>query len=301
MTTATSTPQRAHTSAPQSSFASKKLSFFGVLRSEFLKFRTLTTNWVMTAIILVVMVGLALMLAWSLNTFWDSVQEQAQAAAAAGAPEGMDMGQDQIVAYARQLGASGIDLANMLVGSLAVVFIGSEYATRSMQSTITAVPRRSMAYLGKLIVLSLVTFVMGFVFAAISYFMGHLLLRSEITDLATFESGIVMNWLAIALYFMFMAWMGLGFGALFRNNAAGIMAVVVLFLILPIIMQLMSLGLDWAKDVMEYLPATLGSGMYAYEVADGEMNQVESGSWLALWAVVPAVLGYLRFCFTDTK
>lgn len=301
MTTATSTPARTQRTHSLSKFADKKLSFFGVIRSELLKFRTLTTNWVMTLIIGVVMIGLALMLGLSLNSFFDSMKEQADTAAAAAGPGAPAMSMDQISNYAHQLGASGIDLANMLVGSIAVVFIGSEYATRSIQTTITAVPKRAMAYLAKFVVLSVVSFVMGFIFAAASYFIGSLLLRSEIRDAAPFESGVWLNWLAVAIYFMFMAWMGLGFGALLRNNAGGIMMVVVLFLIMPIVLNLLGLGFDWVNDFLPYTPANLGSTMYSYAKPEGDLTQVEAGWWLALWSIVPAILGYLRFVFTDTK
>lgn len=295
MSTAVSTPQR----GTRSQFADKKLSFFGVVRSEFLKFRTLTTNWVMTIIIAVVMIGLALLMAGSLNMMFDSMKESADQMAQMG-PDAPGVDMESIKGYAYALGAMGIDLGNMLVGSVAVVFIASEYATKSIHTTNTVVPKRSMVYLAKFIVISVYSFVLGFILAAASYFLGTLLLAQEIRDATPFEEGVVYNWLAVAIYFMFMAWMGLGFGALIRNNAGGIMLVVAVMLILPIIFMLLGIGFDWVNDFMKYLPSNLGQKMYTY-YADSEIGHLEAGSWFALWAAVPALLGYLRFRFTDAK
>ena len=52
----------------RSQFAGKKLSFWGVIRSESLKFRSITTNWVMTAVTAIVMIGMAPLYATILNS-----------------------------------------------------------------------------------------------------------------------------------------------------------------------------------------------------------------------------------------
>ncbi len=300
MSLAVSTPPT--TNPARSQFADKKLGFFGVLRSEFLKFRTLTTNWVMTIVIAVVMIGFALIMGLSINSFMDMMKAGAEEMMGPGGNPSNAVDMNQLVDYAYRLGGMGLDMGNMLVGSVAVVFVGSEYATRSMQTTTTAVPRRSMVFFAKMLVLTIYTFVLGFVLAAISYWAGHMVLYQEIKDAATFETGVVWNWVAVAIYFVFMAWMGLGFGFLLRNNAGGIMMVVAIMLILPIIFTLMALSdWQWVTDLSKYLPQNLGTEMTAYTVADGSMKQAEAGGWFALWALIPALLGYLRFRFTDSK
>lgn len=285
----------------RSRYADNKLSFFGVFRSETLKFRTLTTNWVMTLIIALVMIGLAILMGVMLNNMLDSMNSQPEVTGS-GATVGTTLTtMDQIVSYTKEFGSSGIDLANMLIGSLAVVFIGSEYATHSMQTTITVVPKRSMVYLAKLAVLSIYGFVLGFVLAAISYGVGTMILDQQIKDATSFDALVTHNWIATGIYFVLMVWMGLGFGALLRNNAGGIMMVVVIFLILPIVLQLFSMGFDWVTDFLPYLPSSLGRTMLAEDVPDADISRKAAVWWFALWSAVPALLGYLRFCFTDSK
>lgn len=276
----------------RSRFANRRLTFWGLLRSELLKFRTLTTNWVMTLILAVVMAGMASLYSLMLNSM-------------AEVPAGMVRSEASIksitnMAYA--LGASGIDLANMLIAAVAAVFIGAEYATRSIHASLTVVPRRSSLYLAKLLVLSAYGFLLGFVLAALAYAAGYLVLDSHLQETLDFTGGLVLNWVAVGIYFMFMTWMGYGFGALFRNNAGGIVMVVFLLFVLPIIAAIFMNQFDWVVDAYDYLPSSLGRVILTYDLSeDADISYLEGGAWFALWAAVPALLGYLRFTFTDTR
>lgn len=299
MTAVTTTEARHGAEAP-SRYADKKLSFFGVLRSEFLKFRSLTTSWVMTAIISVLMLGFSLLGALMVNTMYQDMKNAVEGAPAQHGMEGVNL--DSIGTFVHTLGSVGIDMGNMLVGSVAVVFLASEYATRSIHTTMTVVPKRSMIYLAKLLVVSLISFVLGFVLAMIGYLIAFQFINGEVQDKFPFENGVLFHALGMGLYFMMVAWMGIGFGALLRNNAGGIMMVVTLFLILPILLAIFSMGFDWASDMTPYLPSQVGRAMIEYTVPeDAKFNNVEAGGILALWCGIPALLGYLRFRFTDVK
>lgn len=283
----------------RSQFAGKKLSFWGIIQSESLKFRSLATNWIMTAVIAVVMIGMAPLYATILNSMAQDAEKLAKVSEQMAQT---NAGIENITNLAYAMGSSGIDLANMLVASLATVFIGSEYSTRSIQSNLTAVPRRSSYYLAKIIVLSVYSFVLGVAVTCIGYWAGYAVLNSTVKDTLEFNNGLVLNWVAAGIYFVFMAWMGYGFGTLFRNNAAGIVMVVVVFFILPVIAAIFSGQVQWVADAMDYLPSSLGRVILTYDLrADADISYVEGGAWLALWAFTPALLGYLRFCFTDTR
>ncbi|GAA1742333.1 hypothetical protein HF984_07815 [Rothia terrae] len=282
-----------------STYANHKLSFWGVLRSEALKFRTLTTNWVMTLVIGAVLVLLALAVGAAINQLY-SYTTDPQLAADAAERGAMPQSVEGIVDMTYGLGGSGMQLACMLIASVAVVFIASEYATHQINTTLTAVPKRSMVYLAKLIIVSIYAFVIGFVFAAISYFVGLMLVNDNIANQVDFNSGVVMNWLGVAIFSMLMAWMGLGFGALLRNNAGGIVLVVVLMFVISLVF--MMFPWEWATDFAKYLPMAMGETIIGYGLPDdAEIGYVQAGGILALWSAIPALLGYLRFRFTDPK
>lgn len=279
-----------------SKFSNKKLSFLGVIRSEFLKYRTLLTSWIMVIVTLLVMVGLAALAAYSLNfslSFINDVPPEM------GEMDPSSFGSvESLRNSAAALGGAGLDMANMLIASLAVVFIASEYSTRSIQTTLTVVPKRSMAYLGKFVVISVVSFVLGFVSAVISFYVGQLILDDQLK--VDVNSGILLNWLAVAAYFMFMAWMGFGLGALIRNNAGAIVTAVALIFVSFIVF--MTLPWDWAKDFNDYLPLIIGRTFITYGLADdAEIGYAKAGLVLAAWGAIPALLGYLRFTLTDSK
>lgn len=282
-----------------SHFANRRLTFWGVFRSEVLKFRTLTTNWVMTLLLVVVMVGMAPLYALVLNSMAEDAQMMAQAA------EGMaqtNAGVESITNMAYAMGVSGIDLANMLIAAIAAVFIGAEYATRSINTSLTVVPRRSSLYLAKLLVLSIYGFILGFLLAALAYAAGYPVLESSISDSMELTQGLILNWVAAGLYFVFMTWMGYGYGALFRNNAGGIVMVVFILFVLPIIAALFMGQFEWVADAYNYLPSGLGRVILTYNLdQDAEMSYLEGGSYFALWSAIPALLGYIRFVFTDNR
>lgn len=282
-----------------SRFANRRLTFWGVFRSEVLKFRTLTTNWVMTLLLVVVMVGMAPLYALVLNSMAEDAQMMAQAA------EGMaqtNAGVESITNMAYAMGVSGIDLANMLIAAIAAVFIGAEYATRSINTSLTVVPRRSSLYLAKLLVLSIYGFILGFLLAALAYAAGYPVLESSISDSMELTQGLILNWVAAGLYFVFMTWMGYGYGALFRNNAGGIVMVVFILFVLPIIAALFMGQFEWVADAYNYLPSGLGRVILTYNLdQDAEMSYLEGGSYFALWSAIPALLGYIRFVFTDNR
>ncbi|WP_421084298.1 hypothetical protein [Rothia nasimurium] len=293
MTTTLSAP------ASVSQFAGRKLSFVGVVRSEFLKFRTLTTNWVMTLVLGLVMVGMAPLYSMVLNSMAESPEMMAQAEQGMAAT---NAGVETMTNMAYALGVSGIDMANMLIASVAAVFIGSEYATRAIHTSMTVVPRRSTLYLAKLFVITVYAFIAGVAFAALAFWAGHPVLNESIQQTLEVNNGLFLNWVAAGIYFVVMAWMGFGFGALFRNNAGGIVLVVFILLILPIIASLFMGQFEWVADAFNYLPSGLGRVILTYDLAaDAELGYLEGGLWFAAWGAAAALLGYLRFTLTDAR
>lgn len=298
MTTATLS---AGTAPASPNFSSHKLTFLGAVRGEALKFRTLTTNWIMLAVTLLIMVGMGAMFAVATNQMHESALA-AQEAVAAGAPPVAGPTVEDVYNYARGIGDSGMMFGSMLVASIAVVFIGSEYASRQINTTLTAVPRRTTLYMAKLLVLSMWTFFIGFISAVLGYGVAQLILDSAITEVVTVNGDVVRNWVAVGLYCMLMSWMGLGFGTLLRNNAGGIVLVVVLMFILTIAVSMVSGASETIQDFLPYLPAALGQTFTAVEIADdATINNLEAGLWLSGWCLVPALMGWARLALTDSK
>jgi ABC-2 type transport system permease protein len=126
-------------------------SFFRVLNSEFIKFRTLTSTLILLACTLLVMVGFGALTGWGTGAFAEEATRDPEAAAAMAA-QGGDL--------AITVPTSGIAFAQLILGSLAVLLMSSEFTTGMARSTFAAVPKRLPAFVAKLVVVVLASFLL---------------------------------------------------------------------------------------------------------------------------------------------
>lgn len=331
MSTSTSTAPRPEAAGPRPtgparSASNARLGFGGVLRSEWIKFRTLRSHWVLLAVALLLSLGFAALGAWSATSMQDfneqTAQEQVDATLDGRSPEELGLTEeevqqqrDEFVAQSEQQMAegsglslpdgmgfseyvamtsanTGLQMVMLLLGALAVLFIGSEYATRSIQTTMTAVPRRTPVMLAKVVVLSVVAFLFG----VVSAFLCHLLVQPVLAgaDLGydVRQEAVLLNILAVGVCYMITAWLGFGLGALLRSTTWGIVVLVVLLLVLEIV--LFALSFEWLEDVRPYSPASAGAQLTSvYQPSDAVLDHVQSGLVYGAWGVLFVLAGIL--------
>ncbi|WP_026820382.1 ABC transporter permease [Arthrobacter castelli] len=274
MSAATTTPP-AHTSQ-----TGKGVNFGRAIRSEWIKLRTVPSTVVLLSITLVVMVGLAVLSGWGL-------------AMSAGVQAGMPPEQQAQMAESGGLqGAAytvpsgGIIFGQLLIASLAVVLIASEWGTGMIRSTMVAVPKRIPALLAKNLVIAVVSFVIGVVAALLSYYVAQPFLAGEDLDFAITHDGMVASIINTGTYLALIAVISMAIGTMLRNTAGGIVTAVGLFFVLPtIVVQLLTLLADWIDDAAEYLPTNAGQQMVSVNIADDALNQWQGGLVMAAWAV----------------
>src|SRR5579884_1244687 len=115
-----------------------------VLRSEWLKFRTLRSSWITLALAVVGMIGISALVCWAADNRWSRMGPIEQAT--------FDPLLHSIV---------GVNLAQLAVGVLGVLFITGEYGTGMIKSTLGAVPTRTPVLVAKLAVFVGVILVMA--------------------------------------------------------------------------------------------------------------------------------------------
>lgn len=275
----------------------KNLNTVGVIRSEWLKMRSLRSQQVLFIVLIVVILGLAALAALSLKVQFDF--HMSQDSGGMSDSETAAIIADRYKNLVPNVGTASSALAGVLIASMATVFIASEYATGSIQSTLISVPRRSLAYFSKTLVITVFAFLVGFLGATIGFFVGQPIVGDRLT--VGFNSEVLRMYAMMGVYLIILAWMGLGFGALLRSSAGGIVLTVVIMFVVQIILAIFQ-SQDWAKNMMAYMPGTLGEDVIAYKV-----DQFKDPSYgfrcfyFVLWGVVPLTLGWLRFKFSDTK
>ncbi|HKU02441.1 MAG TPA: ABC transporter permease, partial [Arthrobacter sp.] len=125
-------------------------TFIRVLNSEVIKFRSLLSTLILLASTAVVMVGFGALSAWGTGQFANAATRDPQAAARI-ASQGGDL--------AVSVPTSGIAFAQLILGSLGVLLMSSEFTTGMARSTFAAVPRRLPAFGAKLVVVMVTSFV----------------------------------------------------------------------------------------------------------------------------------------------
>jgi ABC-type transport system involved in multi-copper enzyme maturation permease subunit len=254
-------------------------TFLRVLNSEFIKFRTLLSTVILLASTAVVMVGFGALSAWGTGQFADAAGSDPQAAEAIAA-QGGDL--------AVTVPTSGIAFAQLILGSLGVLLMSSEFTTGMARSTFAAVPKRLPAFIAKLVVVM----VSAFLLTALSTYAAGLVSVPILDnyglklDLASSQS--VKLLLVNSAYVAAVAAIGMALGTLIRNSAGGIMSLVGLFFVAPIAFQLIP-G-DFFVEARKYLPGNTINPLTAVEHVPETLEVWQAALVLGAWVLVPVVL-----------
>lgn len=254
-------------------------AFHRVLNSEFIKFRTLLSTLILLASTALVMVGFGALSAWGTGQFAEQAARDPEAAAAIAA-QGGDI--------AVTIPTSGIAFAQLILGSLGVLLMSSEFTTGMARSTFAAVPKRLSPFLAKLIVVM----VSAFLLTAVSTFIAGLVSLPIVDnydlklDLSSSQS--VKLLLVNSIYVAAVAAIGMALGTIVRNSAGGIMSLVGLFFVAPIAFQLIP-G-DFFVEARKYLPGNTINPMTAVEHVPDTLEVWQAALVLGAWVVVPVAL-----------
>jgi ABC-2 type transport system permease protein len=209
-----------------------------VTRSEWTKFRSLRSSWwtITAAVVLTVGIGVAI------------------SSAAGAEPTSSASAVD--VATRTQVGAF---LAQLVLGTLAVLFISAEYGTGMIHASMTVVPRRLpvlwakvMVYVAIVLPVTLATSLAAFVLGVAGWrAQGRRAVSLTNPDAARIAIGA-------ALYLTVAGVCALAIATLVRSTAAGISTVVGLFFVLPTLTQAMP---ERIADAARFLPSNAGGAL----------------------------------------
>ncbi|MCY0905081.1 ABC transporter permease [Arthrobacter sp. H14-L1] len=294
-----STSTTAKAAAP-STAGGAGLSFAGVLRSEWIKFRSLTSTKVLLLCTFVAVIGVGTLTAWLRGTIIEQTMKfgLARPGIPGSNPTGMTAEAAEktlppnLALYGIPNG--GLQIGILILGSLAVLFISSEFATGMIRSTMTAIPKRLPAFAAKAIVLVVVSYVITLAAAFVTFLISIPILHSYGISMNLQREGLLPAIFLGGLYVAGVALIGLSLGTLLRNSAGGIMVLVALFFVLPFGTQLLTLvpG-DFWLHVNEYVPSVAGGRMLEIGHRDAFIDPWAGGlifvAWILLF-LIPAVI-----------
>jgi hypothetical protein len=156
----------------------------------------------------------------------------------------------------------GVNLSQLAIGVLGVLFISSEYSTGMIRATFAAVPRRLPVLWAKVTVFAAVTLCVTVPCVLIDFFATQAILGShQILKIPFTTPGVPRAILGGALYLTVIGVFSLGLGAITRNTAGGIASFVAIFFVIPPLLNF--LPISWNNAISEYLPSSAGRDIFA--------------------------------------
>jgi ABC-type transport system involved in multi-copper enzyme maturation permease subunit len=207
----------------------QRVTQFRVLRSEWTKLRSLSsTIWsLLTTVTLIVGFGI--------------VYAMVRVTRPPADPSAFD---------AAGVSLAGVQLAQLAVGVLGVLLITGEFATGSIRVTFASVPDRLPVLWGKAVVFGLTTLVLCVPAVVVAFVAGQSILAAEHLDTRLGDPGVARAVFGSALLLALVGLFGLGLGALLRNTAGGVAAL---------------LGLLFAPQILVgFLPESVADQAYRY-------------------------------------
>ena len=215
-----------------------------VVRSEWIKFRSVRSTIAVVVLTLLVGIISGLVLAFIVRTKWTTLAHEWH---------------DPRKLVIRSL--FGVGFAQLTLGTLGVLFVTSEYATGMIRATFAAVPRRLHVLWAKAGVFAAVALVLSVITSFVAFFGSQALLGSHGVSLS--YPGALRAVSGVALYLTVVGSLGVALGFLVRSTAGGITALFAVLLIIPPLVD----NLPWSfhKAIEPYLPSDAGQAVYAME------------------------------------
>ena len=279
----------------RSSAGSRGVTFGGVLRSEWIKLWSLTSTRILLGLTLVAIVGVGALAVLIRYTFLDEAVRSAREQGQTMTPEMLEQSFPPDSGFdLYNLPNAGLQIGILILGSLAVLFMSSEYATGMIRSTMNAVPRRLPAFAAKAIILAVISYLISATAGVATFLIAMPVFQGMGFDLDWSTDGVLYSILTGGLYVAGVALIGLSLGTLLRNSAGGITVLVGIFFVLSIAAGFMTLipGEFW-KYVPQYIPSEAGGRFLSIGHTDGVIDPWHGGLIFlgyVLLSLVPAMI-----------
>ena len=239
------------------------VTFPRVLRSEWIKLRSLRSTTLTLAAGLAAIVGMAVFVALIRNRQWET----------------MSALQRQSVSVSYDVHVGGRFIGQLLIGVVGVLVVTGEYATGMIRATLAAVPRRLPVLTAKLTLLTLLLASTTLVAAFAAWFAGSALMSAH-WQASLSDPGVLRAVVGQAVVLTAVALLGASLGFLLRNTAAAIATLFGIVLVLPVVGEL------WTS-VAPYLPS---NALESVALARPDPEALSPGAGLLLFAGFTALV-----------
>ena len=181
---------------------------------------------------------------------------------------------------------SGVGAALVAVAALGVLAVTGDYATGTIKTTLTAVPRRSHLLLGKTAAIVVLVFPVTLGATLLTFVAAQIALAQVDLSISVLTPGVARAILGSALYLTTLAVLTAGLGWLVRSTAGALAVWLGLWLVPSLL--LLVLPARTAGAVGPYLPGNAGTAL-AQVASAGELATWGNFAVFVLYAVLVTV------------
>jgi ABC-2 type transport system permease protein len=233
-----------------------RASFFGAVRSEFTKIRSVRSTWWTLLAMFVVCVGLGALFSWG----------QTQRLAAISGNHAFLVQREHDIRSA----AVAVSLFGLLIGQLVITVLGaltitSEYSTGMIRTSLATMPRRGTWFAAKGVVFALVALVAGLVTSFTSFFVGQLILSSWHVNATLGDHNVLRSVIGAGLFLAVCGLLSFGIGAMLRHSAGAISSAIGLLFVTLILSSFLPgppSGWFGQTDIDKWIPFYAGAHLW---------------------------------------
>jgi ABC-2 type transport system permease protein len=192
-----------------------------------------------------------------------------------------------------ELSLYGVRLGQVAVAALAVLAVAGEWSTGTIRPSVTAMPRRTPALLGKLAVLTATVLVAGAVAVGAALLAGAFIVpRRGFPALALGDEATRRAAAGSVLYLALIALLAAGIALVVRDTGAAIGAVLALLFVVPLLASFVA-DATWERRLHRWAP--MDAGLAVQMTRHGDVGPWTGLGVLALYALAAVTTGVLLF------
>ena len=177
----------------------------------------------------------------------------------------------------------GIQLAQLIIGVLGVLFVTSEYSSGMIRATLAAVSSRTQILRAMTVVLFATALVVMAVASVVAFLVGNAIYAGSGATYALTDPGVLRAVLGTAVYAAGIGVFGVALGFLLRSAAGAIGVLVTLLLVAPVLIGLVpgTVG-DW---ISKLLPGNAGQAIMHVTTQPGQLSAWAGLAVFAGWVI----------------
>lgn len=239
---------------------SGEVRFLGVMKSEWVKFATLPSQW------LTVLTTMLLILAVAALRLTTTIVQGDTA---------------DPVLLASQL-HEGIVWGGVLLAVVAALSVTGEYTSGAIRTTLIAVPVRASVATAKALVFALIGLVAGSAASSIALFGSWLVGKQNTIETHLSAEFVAQLVVGSGLYLAGICVLAVGLAFLIRHPVGTLVTVLVLLTVAPLLLA--AVPLEIIRDVITFLPSIAGQMIFAPETGTSTLSPWGGLGVLAIWA-----------------